>query len=208
MSTRNWTKKDRVACIIIFAICVLTFVVFFSTITLSYFYDEHSASKFITAGEVNIVAGGGPSNDGRIQFPELLAPNTQYKVSEYSDLKYTITNQSTSGDVYVMIKLSSSHIDWIRPVLLSADTGKYWVSGVENTEYLFYMMPLGKGVSAQLTATWQVGNISQTIQGNQVSYTITAYAVQTQGDALKALIESNSDGWQYAPQIFKDMAGV
>ena len=88
MRTRNWTRKDRAACIIIFTICVLTFVVFFSTITLSYFYDEHSASKFITAGEVNVVAMGGPSNDGRIQFPELLTPNTQYGVDKYSDLNY------------------------------------------------------------------------------------------------------------------------
>lgn len=210
MSTRNWTRKDRIACIVIFTICILTFVAFFSTITLSYFYDEHSASGFITAGEVDIVATGGPANDGRIQFPEILHPNTQYKTSEYSGLTYSVKNQGSSGPVYVMLKLESAHLDWIRPYLKTEPTdNKYWVLGDDGySEYLYYMNPLGISESAVLTTAWQVGNIPQSIQGQAVTYKITAYAVQTQGDALKALIESNSDGWQHAPQIFKDMAGV
>ena len=207
MSAKNWTKKDRIASIVIFTICIVTFVVFFSTITLSYFYDEHSASKFLTAGEVNIVVSGGPSNDGRIQFPETILPNTQYSISENTDLKYSISNKSTSGSVYVMLKIDSVYYDWIKPVLAPSSDGDYWVIGAEM-EYLYYMKPLEKNEQADLCSYWQIGNISNTIKGSTITYIITAYAVQTQGDALKALIESDSDGWQYAPQIFKDMAGI
>ena len=208
MGAKNWAKKDKIACIIIFTICILTFVAFFSTITLSYFYDEHSASKFIVAGEVDIVALGGPNNDGKIQFPEVLNPNTQYLVSNYSGLRYEIKNQSTSGSVYVMLKITSDYFKWIKPIIVAKSTGKYWVVAEGHSEYLYLMKPLEKGETVDLASYWQVGNIPQSIQGNAVTYTITAYAVQTQGDALKALMESNSDGWQYAPQIFKDMAGI
>lgn len=210
MSTKNWTKKDKIACIIIFSICILTFVVFLSTMTLSYFYGEHSANGLITAGEVKIKAIGGPTNNGQIQFPEVLLPNTQYQVSDYVtngnyDLAYSVLNEGTSGAVFVMVKLDSNYINVIRPTLKTQELGGYWVSGVEHGEYLYYMKPLESNQQASLCSSWQVGNYTNALKGKAINYKITAYAVQVQGDAVDAMISGNVDGWQYAPQIFKDM---
>lgn len=213
MNTKHWTKQDRIACVIIFTICIITFVAFLSTMTLSYFYDTHSASGIITAAEVKIKAVGGPENNGQIQFPAVLTPNTQYSVSDYTTngnyhLKYEVVNEGNSGTVYVMLKLESNYLDVIKPLLETVADGRYWVTGDVHSEYLYYMTPLGVNQSAPLCNTWQVGNMSTAIMGEAVTYKITAYAVQTQGTAINEMIAGNVDGWQYAPQIFKDMAGV
>lgn len=213
MNSKSWTKQDRIACIIIFTICVITFVAFLSTMTLSYFYDTHSASGIITAANVKITAVGGPENNGQIQFPTVLLPNTQYGVSDYTtngnfNLKYEVVNQGNSGSVYVMLKLESNYFDVIKPILKTSVDGRYWVTGDAHSEYLYYMIPLEVDHSAPLCDSWQVGNISTAIMGSAVTYKITAYAVQTQGTAIKEMIAGGVDGWQYAPQIFKDMAGV
>ena len=203
MNTKNWTKKDKVACIIIFVISILTFVVFLSTMTLSYFYDEHSASDFVTAGTVSIKVTGGSDGNGSIEFPSVLTPNTFYKTSEYNKLIYKVTNTSTSGDIYLMIKLESDYINLIRP---SIDRN-YWVVGGDNAEYLYYIKPIARNTTVDLCTSWQVGNFTNAtvMDGTAVTYKITAYAVQAQGGALEALIAGNVDGWQYAPQIFRDI---
>ena len=206
MDTKNWSKKDRIACIIIFSICILTFVVFVSAMTLSYFYDTHSASGIITAGEVKIAALGGPSNDGKIQFPSVLAPNTQYFVEDDNNLMYSVVNRSSTGSVFVMLKLESDYFNIVKPILEPNSDGSYWATGEGDSHYLYYMKPLEQGESALLCDAWQVGNISNLIKGSAITYTITAYAVQSQGDAVIALVDSNSDGWGNAPQIFVDMA--
>ena len=210
MDTKKWTKKDKIACIVIFTICILTFIVFLSTMTLSYFYDDHSANGLIVAGEVKIKTIGGPTNNGQIQFPEILIPNTQYKVADYKtdsnyNLAYEVVNESTSGAVFVMLKLESDYFGIIKPTLKSQINGDYWVTGENNSQYLYYMRPLDVGQQASLCDSWQVGNYTNALNGRAVNYKITAYAVQIQGTAVDELIASNVDGWQYAPQIFKDM---
>ena len=207
MSTKHWTKKDKIACTIIFVISILTFVVFLSTMTLSYFYDEHSASDIITAGTVSIKVTGGSDGNGSIEFPSVLTPNTLYNTSDYSELIYRVTNTSTSGDIYLMLKLESANVKLIRPVLKGSSTGHYFAVGGDNAEYLFYMTPLAKNTAATLCTEWQVGNFTNAsaLDGSAITYTITAYAVQAQGGAVEALIAGNVDGWQYAPQIFRDM---
>ena len=92
MNTDKWTKKDKIACSIVFVVSVIVFVVFFSTMTLAYFFDTHTASDVITAGQVSIKAIGGPNNDGQIKFPEVLTPNTQYAVD--NSLYMTGSNQN------------------------------------------------------------------------------------------------------------------
>lgn len=205
MNTKNWTKKDKVACTIIFTICILTFVVFLSTMTLSFFYDEHSASDIITAGTVSISVTGGADGKGGIEFPEVLAPNTIYSTTDYPSLAYKVTNTSTSGSIYLMIKLSSENIYVIRPIMRVVTTNDKFVVGGDNAQYLFYMQPIAKNSTVQLTNSWQVGNFTNAIDGSQVTYKITAYAVQAQGGAVEALIAGQVDGWQYAPQVFRDM---
>lgn len=203
MERKKWTKKDKIACITIFSICIITAVVFLSTMTLSYFFDTHSASQVITAGSVSIKVTGGNSA-GYIEFSDTLTPNTQYKVTD--NTKLNIQNTSTSGAVFLMVKITSDYSRLIRPMLqaTSWETGKYWVVGT-NMDYFYYMSPLDTNYSCDLCDGWQVGNITNAISGSSVEYKITVYAVQYQGGAVTSLINSNTDGWQYAPQIFKDM---
>lgn len=202
---KQWTKQDRIACITIFAICVITFVSFLSAMTLSYFFDTHTAENILTSGEVKISVSGGPNNDGQIQFPLVVMPNTQYSAIDDPNLKYTILNEGTSGTVYVMVKLDSTYSNIIMPTV-----NENWVTGEGEggSTYLFYMGKLDIGQSITLCDYWQIGNYENSIDGRTVTYTITAKAIQTQGSALSNMILASQGGWQYAPQIFKDMAGV
>ncbi len=203
MERKKWTRKDKIACITIFSICIITAVVFLSTMTLSYFFDTHSASQVITAGSVSIEVTGGNSN-GYIEFSDTLVPNTQYSVT--NNTKLTIKNTSTSGAVFIMVKITSDYSRLIRPITTASSlvNGQYWVVGT-NMDYFYYMSPLNQNYSCDLCDGWQVGNITNAIGGSDVNYKLTVYAVQYQGGAVTALINSNTDGWQYAPQIFKDM---
>jgi len=218
MEKEKWSKKDKIACSVIFAVAIITFVVFFSTITLSYFFDTHEAFDDITAGSVSIVVQGGPNNDGQIKFPEVLTPNTQYKVEDYMtgsnyDMMYRVQNKSTSGAVFVMLKLESNYLDLIRPSINRDYSYTYWVCGTNyeddwdgKTEYLYYMSAIGKDSTTNwLCKYWQVGNFERPLSGSQINMSITAYAVQAQGGAVLELIDDGTDGWQYAPQIFIDM---
>ena len=162
------------------------------------------------AGEVKIRTIGGPTNNGQIQFPEVLLPNTHYDVSDHKtgdnyNLAYEVVNESTSGAVFVMLKIESSYYDIIKPILNSQINGDYWVTGDGHSEYLYYMKPLEAGQQAALCSSWQVGNYGNALNGSAINYKITAYAVQIQGSAIDEMIAANVDGWQYAPQIFIDM---
>lgn len=223
MGKEKWTKKDKIACSIIFAVAILTFVVFFSTITMSYFFDSHQALDTVTAGNVNIVALGGPNNDGQIKFPEVLTPNTLYKVEDYMtgsnyDMLYRVQNKSNSGSIYVMVKLESNYLDLVRPRpdMTYSSGYSYWLSGGNydpswdgKTEYFYYMSPVANNATTEwLCRYWQVGNFTNELKGSQINMSITAYAVQAQGGAVLDLINNNVDGWQYAPQVFIDMVSA
>ena len=163
----------------------------------------------LTAGNVSIKVSGGSDGNGSIEFPEVLTPNTQYSVIDDTNLVYRVTNTGTSS-IYLMLKLESTYLDIIRPTLISNiySEGKYFVCGEGHSEYLFYMKAVNKNENVTLCTQWQVGNFTNDISGNSVDYKITAYAVQSEGGAIDAMIAGNVDGWQYAPEIFKTMAGV
>ena len=219
MNTKKWTRKDKIACTIIFVVSILTFVVFLSTMTLSYFYDEHSANKVIVAGKVSVKITVSGVENAKLQFPEILTPNTTYNVSEYSGLNCKVTNTSTSGNIYLMIKLKSEYIDIIRPITTISYNNVYFVYGngtddastpevEDNCRYLFYMKSIGPWEYATLCDSWQVGNYTNKLKGSEIDYEITAYAVQTQGGAVQALMDGHVDGWQYAPEIFRNMVAA
>lgn len=214
MEKQKWTKKDKIACSIIFAISITIFVVFFSSMTLSYFFDTHSASDLITAGSVSISLQGGPNGDGQIKFPEVLNPNSTYNVSDYVtgsnyDMGVSVKNTSTSGPVFIMVKLESEYLKYLRPVLKIDSLGNYWIGGTTTSDseyYLYYMNAVGQGVSTEFICnSWQMGDYSRALSGSQVTMKITAYAIQSQGGAVLEMIAGNVDGWQNAPQLFVKM---
>lgn len=220
MGTDKWTKKDKIACSIVFVVSVVVFVVFFSTMTLAYFFDTHTASDVITAGQVSIKAIGGPNNDGQIKFPEVLTPNTQYSVNDSlymtgsnQNLAYAVQNTGAIP-IYVMVKVEGTYLDYILPTTYSDFSGTYWAIGSgfeaeDNTLYFFYMSPVTKNMTTRnLCSQWQTKNFTNAIAGEGISIKITAYAVQTQGDAVKDMIQGSIDGWQYAPQLFKTNVGM
>jgi hypothetical protein len=108
-----------------------------------------------------------------------------------------------------MLKITSDYFRYIKPILGSNDTGQYWVvgEGSGHSNYLYYMKPIAPNEEVVLCNGWQVGNITNAIKGSAVTYTITAHAVQIQGGAINELM-AGDDGWQYAPQIFRDMVSV
>jgi len=221
MNTEKWTKKDKIACSIVFVISLVVFVVFFSTMTLAYFFDTHTASDVITAGQVSIKAIGGPNNDGQIKFPEVLTPNTQYSVgnSQYmtgsnQNMAYAVQNTGVIP-IYVMVKIEGGYLDYIVPTTYhNSWSVNYWAIGngfesIDNTLYFFYMTQVAKGMNTtSLCQQWQTKNFTNAIAGSDVSIKITAYAVQAQGSAVKEMILGNIDGWQYAPEIFKTNVGI
>lgn len=217
----KWTKKDKIACTIIFSIAIITFAVFFSGITLSYFFDTHTAFDTIEAGRVDIEIVGGANNDGQIKFPSVITPNTLYSIDDYMtgsnrDLALKVKNNSTSGPVFIMVKLTSDDLDVISPVSYTDTRGKYWVSGEGHPEYLYYMTALDQNdITNPLCYYWQVGNFDDPVKNDgqfpNISLKTNAYAVQAQGGAVLELINDTTStedaikGWRFAPQIFRDM---
>lgn len=216
MKQQSWTKKDKILSVAIFTVAIAVFVVFFSTVTFSYFFDTTSLSDTAVAGYVSIETLGGPNNDGKIKFPEVITPNTSYAIDNTLymtggnyNMGYSVKNNG-QAPVYVMVKLEGEHIDLIRPTSVSTYDGKYWAVGqnfdLSKEIYMYYMTSVEANVeTAKLCDYWQVGNFDNLLAGKDVKIKITAYAVQSQGQAASEMIAGNIDGWQYAPALFKDM---
>jgi len=207
---QTWTKKDKIACIFIFTIAILTFVTFLSTITLSYFYDKHTVNDIVTAGKVSITVKGGHDGNGTIKFPDVITPYTSYRTDSYPELAYTVKNTSTSGAIFLMLEVRNNFDGVIIPTRHGMNSHQYFYQGDPDatyaegdsaTNYLFYYEPLLYNNSVTVIQSWYVGNIGNDISGNDVSITITAHAVQVQGGA----IEHMQGGWQYAPAEFIEM---
>lgn len=190
---KSWTKKDKIACIIIFVMAVLTTVVFVSSITLSYLFDTHSVNGALTAGLVDFKFGGGTNNDGKIELPATISPNTEYIASKYS---FTITNTSTSGAIFVYVKVEAN--DYIRSVLYNDN----WKGSTTDNSYYYYMAPVAQNSTITFCTGFKTLDFGNINAGEKITITLTVGAVQAQGGACKAMIEDNVDGWGYAPTEF------
>lgn len=192
---KSWTKKDKIACIIIFVMAVITTVVFVSSITLSYLFDTHSVNSAITAGLVDFKFTGGPNNDGKIQFPATISPNTIYSGTNYT---FTITNTSTSGAIFIYVKVEAN--DYVRALPASTT----WLGSTTNNNYYFYKAAVSQNTSVTFCTKFKTLDFGNTNAGEKVTVTLTVGAVQSQGGACTALINSSVDGWENAPTTFKN----
>lgn len=191
---KNWTKKDKIACIAIFAMSVIVAITFISTITMSYLFDTHSLDNTLTAGLVDFKFGGGTNNDGKFALP-VLNPNNYYSGDDYT---LTITNTSTSGAVFVCVKVETA--DYVRVLPYN----NMWVGGTENN-YYYYNGAISKSGAITFMNSFRTLDFNNTV-GNaaeSVNIKFIVTAIQAQGGACKALIESGTGCWAYAPETFK-----
>lgn len=197
----SWTKKDRAACIIIFSMAIVLTITFVSSITLSYLFDTHSVSGAITAGQVLFTIGGGPNSDGKIKFAEVLSPNTTYTGTDYT---LTITNKSTSGDIYLYVYVEASDI--IKPVPKS----NLWLGGDTNDTkgYFFYKGKVTQNTTLTFCDAFRTLDFGNPDAGQSVTLKVTVGAVQAQAGACKALIQGGVEGWANAPSAFKTFVGA
>jgi len=197
----NWTKKDRIACVIIFVMAIVITITFVSSITLSYLFDTHSVSDAITAGKVQFTLGGGPSSDGKIKFADVLSPNTTYTGTNYT---LTIKNTSTSGAVYVYVYVEAS--DVIKPIPKSS----LWLGGdTEATKgYFFYKGTIAQDATLTFCDAFRTLDFGNPEAGQAVTLNVTVGAVQSQAGACKALINGGVEGWANAPAAFKTYVGA
>ena len=190
---KSWTKKDKIACIIIFVMAVITTVVFVSSITLSYLFDTHSVNSAITAGLVDFKFTGGPNNDGKIQFPSTISPNTVYSGANYT---FTITNTSTSGAIFIYVKVEAN--DYVRALPASTT----WLGSTTDNNYYFYKAAVPQNASITFCTRFKTLDFGNANAGEKVTVTLTVGAVQAQGGACTALISGKVDGWENAPTAF------
>lgn len=193
---REWTKKDKVACITIFTLAILITITFVSSMTLSFLFDTHSVSDAITAGKVELEFSGANTN-GQIKFPTVVEPNTTYYSTSSTDYSFKIKNISTSGAIYVYVCVELN--DYISPVL-SANWLQSTTEGKRN--YYFYNKSVDAGSTIVFCDVFRTLNFKNANAGESVSLTLTVGAVQTQGGACKELINSQVAGWAYAPADF------
>lgn len=199
---KDWTKKDKVACITIFVLAIVITITFVSSITMSYLFDTHSVTDAITAGRVELTFGGSNSN-GQIKFDSVLKPNTTY-ASTSSDNSYTFTikNSGTSGSVYIYVCVEGN--DFITPII-SRDWYGSTTEGHRN--YYFYKTAVSQGATVTFCTAFRTLNFGNEYAGEAVTLNITVGAVQTQGNACKELISSGVEGWKYAPANFQSILG-
>lgn len=186
---KNWTKKDKIACIIIFAMAILTTITFVSSITYSFLFDTHSVSDAITAGKVSL------NLTGPIQFPTTITGNTVYSGANYT---LNITNTSTSGAVYVYVCFEGN--DFIRPIPKDTD----WCGGDtdETKNYFFYKGKVTIGSTITFCEAFRTLDIGNSVENSAVNINFTVGAVQAQAGACEALIQGGVEGWANAPASF------
>ena len=186
---KSWTKKDKIACIIIFAMAIFTTITFVSSITFSFLFDTHSVSDAITAGKVELNVAG------PIQFPTVVTGNTVYSGTNYT-LK--VTNKSTSGDVYIYVCYEGNA--FVKPI----PNGTNWLGGDTDLtkNYFFYKDKVPAGTTITFCEAFRTLDIGNSVEGTAVNVNFTVGAVQAQAGACKALIDSGVEGWKNAPTAF------